>query len=78
MHKKTREAARPRKSPRAFKLVITTPIEVKPMLAAIAAYLKTTPESVALEALYARLKCDAENFSHESIKIIIELERGQR
>ena len=73
----TREAAQPRKSPRAFKLIITAPIEVKPMLAAIASYFETTPESYALNSLLSHLKCDAENFSHESIKIIIELERGQ-
>jgi len=73
MHENKRPA-RPRKSPRTFKLLITAPIEAKPILDAIASYLDTSPESYTLTALFACMRCDAEMVGHESERVITTLE----
>jgi len=77
MNKKTpqknSEAARTRKAPAAHTLKIKVPIQAWPIVRAVASYLETTPEKLALQGLLSAVDCDLDNIASDARKIISKL-----
>ena len=77
MHKnKKREAARPRKTPRALTVIIVQiPPPLRPVLAASCAQWKQRPKEYALDALLSALRGDVDfiyTTSKETLKKFVE------